>query len=304
MNRYFYLLLLISGIISCKKEDPGSVNTNSFPGSLDSIYAYSDLMGDSANMNLVFVYRISYDDQRRVSRIDYDYLSYNEFIYDGNSDLPKKMVDVRPDRLAADPEIMSIDTFTYDYDSQKRMVKKNRKNYSKSYGITWPGFENTYSYTYGSNYMLPQSEGIFCDSDTVLLNLNGDPIRKNKFCFESNPYQEKVDEYYSYKNPFSTLNISPIKDDLYGFNNILWYPLDDVHYNLNEPKYLFKKISGYNFYYTNPMDRKKAISFYPVVSTSGRVDEFTVANITTHTDFNGDIFYSKIYSKFKFFYHP
>lgn len=301
---YRYLILsicffyLISG---CKKEQIDTQESVSFSGALDSVSMYRT--DDSINNYGEFtIIRNYFDKQRRVKKMFYSNFGegmFHLFYYQGDEMLPYKMIDSMP----SSPDYATIYDHQLIYNNSQLVF--DSVNYYERYfynQVILPKKIYSISYKYAQNYRAKRNtEYNVCQNvDTVFFNNLGDISSLSRNCGER--YIQNVDAYTNDKNPFSELNTYPLFDNL--TNAWFWIGIQNLDFNIFQPKRMFKKLSGENrVYYRQGKDDMNELNFYTEKDAAGRIIRILIANSTY--SYNGGIRYlsDKFFSGYKFYYH-
>jgi hypothetical protein len=303
MKLFFYFSFLIIVVISCKKNDPIDTNNGSFPGALDSV-AFFRTSDSTSEQDQATIMRNYYDNQKRVTKIIYATLGNNAFhffYYNGNDVLPYKMTD-----SALSTSYAIVANHLFNYDNSSRLVFDSINSYDRDYISSTTSSQQYYSITnkYGPNYMASyNSKNIsYCAyKDTSFFNASGDIQKYYSNCIHYR--NQSVESYSTDKNPLSTLNVHPLYNYLSGF--WFWIAIQNLDFNIAQPKLMYKKLSGINtVYYRNGPNDLNVLLFSTEKDASNRITKLIISNYTYSYNFSGNIYLdSKFYTGYKFFYH-
>jgi hypothetical protein len=306
-----FVAVIVFCFLGCHKTNEPFI-ANSFSGALDSCVLYIKPNTFSSDSGVYSgdeyqIFKFAYDDQHRVSKmiglklgINVSDLNYS-FYYNGSDQNPY---------MAKDSTFSDLLNQTY--------VGKHKLYYGNSGRLVLDSFTSYYyntngtintssisldvrNYNYISNYMVHTSTKYNYDNnrDTVYLNNSGDESRKIYYSLSgSQGHNYDSFEYYTAESPFSKLNISKV---LFGIVSFWWAGLPNGSIDLAQPKYLFKKVTGY--YYTGIQTWEKFFcktNCYYETDASNRVYRITM--ISYENNAGAPPFRSKVAS-IGFFYH-
>ncbi|MFN8252517.1 MAG: hypothetical protein U0V75_11620 [Ferruginibacter sp.] len=300
---FFVALFFIILLTSCKKNGPVDPFNNSYTGALDSVAFFRT--DDSVHEYDQFtVMRNYFDDQKRITKIEYGTFanpSSRLFIYAGNNPLPFKMTD-----SVLYTDYAYVSSHLFNYDNLSRLVFDSIITYTRYYGSQSVFNMLQYSLTtkYGQNYYTKFNSRyptLCSNTDTTSLNNSGDIIQFKKTC--DIRHKQTVNAYYPEINPLSTLNIHPLYD--YLSNSWFWIGIQNLSFNLAQPKMMYKKASGTNTtFYRHWPDDWNELLFTIEKDANNRIKKLIISNYTYSRDFSGNWYLdSKFYSGYKFFYH-